>query len=560
MLTQLYIENIAVIERADVSFDRGFNVLTGETGAGKSMVIDAINAVLGERIGRDIVRSGTPAAVVSAVFDRLPKTVTDKLDELGYPPEEDGTLLIRRQIGADGRGSCHINGRVATVSLLREIGRLLVNIHGQHENQSLLSPDKHLEYLDRMGELGQQREQYVALYRKYCAVYKELRSLDTDEEQKQRRLELLQYQLKEIEDAALVAGEETALEEKRRLFRHSEKITEGLRAAQQLLRGEDDTDGGLTLVSRAVRELGAGGRVSDEVLQLSQRLETALFELEACADAVDDTAEELAFNEEERDRVEQRSELIRKLTSKYGADTAAVLAYAEKARAEFNTIENADERRMELETELDRLGKEVVAAAETLTALRKAAGEVFARQVAEELRSLDMPGVKLAVAIEPISLNATGGDKVEFRISANPGEEPKSIAKIASGGELSRIMLAMKSVMADADEIDTLIFDEIDAGISGHAAQQVGLKLWETARSTEKRQRQVLCVTHLAQIAAKGDRHLLIRKAVRDGRTFTEVTPLDRDAREQELARIIGGRVSEANLVAAGEMLDWTES
>ena len=559
MLTQLSIENIAVIERADVTFDRGFNVLTGETGAGKSMVIDAINAVLGERIGRDIVRTGTPAAAVSAVFDRLPASVGDKLAELGYPLEEDGTLLMRRQIGADGRGSCHINGRVATVSLLREIGRMLVNIHGQHENQTLLSPDKHLDYLDRMGELIPQREQYAKLYRRYCAVYKELRSLNTDEEQKQRRLELLRYQLQEIEDAALTAGEEAALEEKRQLFRHAEKIADGLRATQQLLRGEDDTDGGLTLVSRAVRELGVCGRVSDAVLQLSQKLENVLFELEACADAVDTTAEELAFNEEERDRVEQRSELIRKLTSKYGADTAAVLAFAEQARAELSTIENEDERRAQLEQELEQAGKEVVAAAETLTKLRKAAGEVFARQVADELRSLDMPGVTLAVSVEPVSLTATGGDKVEFRISANPGEEPKSIAKIASGGELSRIMLAMKSVMADADEIDTLIFDEIDTGISGHAAQQVGRKLWETARSTEKRQRQVLCVTHLAQIAAKGDRHLLIQKAVRDGRTFTEVLPLDRAQREQELARIIGGRVSDANLTAAKEMLDWTE-
>lgn len=558
MLVSLHIENIAVIEKADVTFDGGFTVLTGETGAGKSMVIDAINAVLGERVSRDIVRTGTPAALVTAEFRDLSPAVREKLASLGYEPEEDGSLLIWRQIGADGRGSCRVGGRPATVSLLRELGRMLVNIHGQHENQTLLSPERHLDYLDRMGGLLPRREQYAALYREYCTIYRELKALKTDDEQKERRVELLSYQIKEIDDAALTAGEETGLEEKRQLFRHSEKITDALDAADQLLSGDEDTDGGLTLVSRAVRELTGAAKFSDSLRTQADKLENLLYELEASADSIRQTAEEMAFNEQERDAVEQRLELIRRLNGKYGGDTAAVLRYAEKARQELSEIETADQRREQLEAQLEKAGKAAVEAAAELTEARQRAGRIFTDKVAKELAYLDMPGVRLEVTVEPVSLTATGGDKIEFCISANPGEPARSIARIASGGELSRIMLAMKSVMADADEIDTLIFDEIDTGISGRAARKVGAKLYEIARNTAGK-RQVLCVTHLAQIAARADGHLLIRKAVRNGRTYTDVVPLDRSGREQELARIIGGVVTEATVKAACELLDQPE-
>ena len=555
MLVSLHIENIAVIEKADVMFNGGFTVLTGETGAGKSMVIDAINAVLGERVSREIVRSGTASALVTAEFRDLSAAVTEALASLGYEPEEDGTLLISRQIGADGRGSCRVGGRPATVSVLREVGRMLVNIHGQHENQALLVPERHLEYLDRMGGLLPKREAYAARYREYCALYRELRSLNTDEEEKTRRIELLSYQINEIEEAALTAGEEVALEEKRRLFRHSEKITGALEAAQQFLDGDEDTDGGISLISRAVKEIASAAKFSDALQEQAGTLETLLFELEAAGDVLRNTYDALSFNEQERDAVEQRAELIRRLTSKYGGDTAAVLAYAEKARQEREQIELADQRREQLETLLEQAGKAAMDAAAELTEARREAGRIFTEKVAAELAYLDMPGVRLEVAREPVSLTATGGDKIEFCIAANPGEPARSIARIASGGELSRIMLAMKSVMADADEIDTLIFDEIDAGISGRAARKVGAKLHQIAGGRGGN-RQILCVTHLAQIAACADQHLLIQKAVKEGRTYTDVLPLAQSGREEELARIIGGVVTETNLLAAKELLE----
>ena len=515
MLWSLHIENIAVIEKADITFDAGFNVLTGETGAGKSIIIDSINAVLGERVSRDLVRSGSEQAAVSAVFSDLSAAAQDKLRELGFETDEDGMLLIQRTISAEGKGGCRINGRPATVSMLRECGRLLVNIHGQHENQALLAPEKHVEYLDRLGGLMPLRAEYRAAYEEWQRLRRQLDAVQMDEDQKLRQLDLLRYQVDEIEAAELVPGESAQLQERRTFFRNVEKIAQGLYAARALLQGDEEVRG---------------------------------------------LTEQLEFDPQELEQVESRLDVIRRLTAKYGPEEEDVLALLEKARQELEQIETADETAARLRIQLEKAEKAAGEAARRLTAARQKAAEIFTRDVLEQLKFLDMPGVRLQVQILPVPLTAAGGDHVEFRIAANPGEEPKSIARIASGGELSRIMLALKSVMADADDIDTLVYDEIDVGISGRAAWKVGIKLRETAQGTKAVRRQVLCVTHLAQIAAQAHHHLLIEKSVHDGRTYTAVRSLDRAGREDELARIIGGEVTAASREAAREMLDRVES
>ncbi len=560
MLWSLHIENIAVIEKADITFDAGFNVLTGETGAGKSIIIDSINAVLGERVSRDLVRSGSEQAAVSAVFSDLSAAAQDKLRELGFETDEDGMLLIQRTISAEGKGGCRINGRPATVSMLRECGRLLVNIHGQHENQALLAPEKHVEYLDRLGGLMPLRAEYRAAYEEWQRLRRQLDAVQMDEDQKLRQLDLLRYQVDEIEAAELVPGESAQLQERRTFFRNVEKIAQGLYAARALLQGDEDTDGALTGIERAVSQVQDAGRYMDEAAKLGERMENLQYELEACAEEVRGLTEQLEFDPQELEQVESRLDVIRRLTAKYGPEEEDVLAFLEKARQELEQIETADETAARLRIQLEKAEKAAGEAARRLTAARQKAAEIFTRDVLEQLKFLDMPGVRLQVQILPVPLTAAGGDHVEFRIAANPGEEPKSIARIASGGELSRIMLALKSVMADADDIDTLVYDEIDVGISGRAAWKVGIKLRETAQGTKAVRRQVLCVTHLAQIAAQAHHHLLIEKSVHDGRTYTAVRSLDRAGREDELARIIGGEVTAASREAAREMLDRVES
>lgn len=560
MLWSLHIENIAVIEKADITFDAGFNVLTGETGAGKSIVIDSINAVLGERVSRDLVRAGSGQAAVSAVFSDLSAAAEDKLRELGFETDEDGMLLIQRTISAEGKGGCRINGRPATVSMLRECGRLLVNIHGQHENQALLAPEKHVEYLDRLGGLLPLRAEYRSAYDGWQHLRRQLDAVQMDEDQKLRRLDLLRYQVDEIEAAELVPGESAQLQERRTFFRNVEKIAQGLYAARALLQGDEDADGVLTGVltgvERAVSQVQDAGRYMDEAAKLGERMENLQYDLEACAEEVRALTEQLEFDPQELEQVEARLDVIRRLTAKYGPEEEDVLAFCENARQELEQIETADETAARLRMQLEKAEEAVGAAAQRLTAARRKAAEIFTRDVLEQLRFLDMPGVRLQVQILPAPLTTAGGDHVEFLIAANPGEEPKSIARIASGGELSRIMLALKSVMADADDIDTLVYDEIDVGISGRAAWKVGIKLRETAQGTKSVRRQVLCVTHLAQIAAQAHHHLLIEKSVHDGRTFTAVRGLDRAGREDELARIIGGEVTAASREAAREMLD----
>lgn len=555
MLTSLHIENIAVIERAEVEPQAGLNVLTGETGAGKSMVIDAINAVLGERISRDVVRTGSSEAKVTALFSSISPRTCAALEELGYPPDEDGMLLIQRTISAEGKGSCRINGQPATVAVLRSVGRLLVNIHGQHENQALLAPEKHVDYLERLCGLLPLHEEFSAAYRDYTALRRQLEQTVMDDGEKARRLDILRFQIEEIEAASLRPGEEEELKNQRELYRNAEKIAVSLAAAKELLSGGEEGGGAIPLLSQASGELRDAGRYVEELAGLSGRVESLLYELEECGSDLRDFLSHLEFEPGELERVEERLAEIRRLTAKYGPDESAVLDYMERARQELESIEMSDELAARLEADCERARDVTMQAAQRLSDARKSAAADFARRVGEELSFLDMPGVRLEVLVEPVELYAGGIDRIEFQIAANPGEPPKPIAKIASGGELSRIMLAIKSVMADADDIDTLIFDEIDTGISGRAAQKVGYKLRQIGKG-----RQVICVTHLAQIAAQAHYHFLIAKTVRDSRTYTQVLPLDQAGREKELARIIGGEPTPAAMEAAREMLARTEN
>ncbi len=557
MLDCLYIENIAVIERAEIHFHTGFNVLTGETGAGKSIIIDAINAVLGERTRRDLVRTGSDTARVTALFSSLSAWAEEQLTALGFPPDEDGNVLITRTIVAEGKSSCTVNGRPATAALLRELGHALIDLHGQHENQRLLSADQHLAYLDRFGDLSTVREAYTAVYREWSRVRRELSHADIDEQEKARRLDILRYQIEEIEAAGLQSGEEEGLQARRTLYRNSEKVAGQMAKARVLLFGDGDSDGAVSLAQQAAVAANGAARYLEQAVSPAARLQEALYELQDAAEELEAAAELLEFDPRERDAAEERWELIRRLTAKYGATTDEVLAFLENAREQARNIELSDEITRRLAEQERQLYAAVERAADELTAQRQIAAERFAAAVGQQLTFLDMPNVSLVIERQATEYTATGADRIEFLMSANVGEPPKPITRIASGGELSRIMLAIKAVLADADEIDTLIFDEIDTGISGRAAQRVGDRLRLTANSTVAgRHRQVLCVTHLAQIAAQAQHHYLIEKSVRDGRTYTAVTPLSDAQREQELARIIGGTVTEATLQAAREMLN----
>ncbi|MBR2405869.1 MAG: DNA repair protein RecN [Clostridia bacterium] len=556
MLDCLYIENIAVFEKATIQFHTGFNVLTGETGAGKSLIIDAINAVLGERTSRELVRTGSDTARVTAVFSAISPWAEQQLSQLGFAPDDDGSMLITRTIAAEGKSSCTVNGRPATAALLREIGKVLLDLHGQHENQRLLSADQHLAYLDRFGDLAASRDAYAAVYRDWKRVRGELAGADMDEQEKARRLDILRYQIEEIEAASLQAGEEEALQARRTLYRNAEKVAGQMQKARALLFGDEDSDGAVSLAQQAAAAANGAARYLEQAEAPAARLQEALYELQDAAEELEAAAELLEFDPRERDEAEERWERIRRLTAKYGATTEDVLAFLEQAREQVQSIELSDEITRRLTEQERKLYAAMETAAEALTEQRLAAAERFAEAVKQQLTFLDMPNVSLVIERKAAEYTATGADRIEFLMSANVGEPPKAIARIASGGELSRIMLAIKAVLADADEIDTLIFDEIDTGISGRAAQKVGNRLRLTANSTvAERHRQVLCVTHLAQIAAQAQHHFLIEKSVRDGRTFTEVKELLPEQREQELARIIGGTVTEANLQAAREML-----
>ena len=548
MLSLLHIENIAVIECADISFDRGFNVLTGETGAGKSIVIDAISAILGQRAYRDMIRTGTSKASVRAVFTDVPKLPW--FEENGV--EYDSETIIQREIHLDGKNVCRVNGSLVTVSILNKLGIQLINIHGQHDSASLFDEDNHLQFLDDFARNEALRTAYGESYGAVAKLRREIDRMSMDEGEKLRRMETLKYQIEEIEKANLTAGEDEELEARRKLLQNSEKIANGLNDAVENLYGSDDTDGAASMLATAERALARVAKFSSQISELHEKVADLMYQVQDAAELARDVQYELSYSADELDQIESRLDVIHKLRRKYGTTCAEILEYLEKARQELDEIEFADDHIEHLKKKLAKAEKEAWAAALALRKNRKETAEVLSRRILTELAQLDMPKVQFACQFTELELTAGGADAVAFYMSANVGEALKPMSKVASGGELARIMLAMKNVLAEQDKVNTLIFDEVDTGVSGRAAQKVAEKLKSVART-----KQVLCVTHLPQLAAMGDTHLLIAKGERDGRTYTTVTPLDIEGRKRELARIIGGaNITETTLKSAEEMLN----
>ncbi|HHV31203.1 MAG: DNA repair protein RecN [Ruminococcaceae bacterium] len=552
MLSQLYIENIAVIEKASIDFHNGFNVLTGETGAGKSMIIDSIHAIMGERTSRELVRTGARSAYVSAVFSNPSEKARQKLEQLGYVTEEDGTLMIQREINPEGKAVCRINGRPASVSILKELGPELLNIHGQHESYELLSADLHIHYIDRMGVPAELLEQYHTCYENMRRIQRELSSFRMDEQQKARQIDLLTYQIEELEAADLHEGEQEELNQRRTMFMNSEKIAAALAAAKTALDGDEEMQGAVASIASASSALSEAERFLPDLHSLTERIQTIKYDLQDCTEELRNFASQTEYDPQELEQVEARLDQIYRLGLKYGGSVEEMLAFLEQSKEQLNQIQLSDETIARLNQEYEQALKKTQTLADQLSEYRRRTSETFAAKVKQELRFLDMPNIDFEVIQETVPLYSLGCDKLEFYISTNPGEPAKPIAKIASGGELSRIMLAIKTVLADKDEIDTLIFDEVDTGISGSAAQKVGMKLREVAKN-----RQVICVTHLAQIAALGDAQFLIKKHVHDNKTYTDVTELDYEGRKAELARIMGGtEITPLMLQNAAEMLN----
>jgi DNA repair protein RecN (Recombination protein N) len=554
MIVDLHIENIAVIERADVRFDPAFNVLTGETGAGKSIVIDAIDAVLGGRVSRELVRSGAERALVSAVFTDVSADAWLEENEI----ECDGELILQRRIGADGKSSCRVCGVPVTAQQLRALGGLLLDIHGQNDGRQLLDEARHLDYLDRFGDYDALRDAFSEAYGRWHAVKKEIERLSMDEFEKERRIARLTAEVEELEQAKLRIGEEAEMLSRADLMKNAGRVTEALQQAYDALYEADDN--AIGLASEAARHASAAATAAPELADVSKSISDACFLLTDAAERINDFLQGLDFSEEEFDRMEARLSLLRRLERKYGADEAGLLDALDQRRRQLEEIESSADLLLALERDLKAAEAEALKAAEALSDARSAAAETLGARVEQELRELSMPSVRFRAELTRVQgkpgFNATGCDEVRFLMSANAGEAPGRISRIASGGELSRIMLAMKSVLAAYDVVDTLVFDEIDTGVSGIAAQRVGEKMGALAR-----RRQILCVTHLPQIAAMADRHFSIQKDVRDGRTFTSVTPLDRDGRIRELARLHGGDLAtDTALRAAAEQLDAAET
>ena len=552
MLTQLYIQNIAVIEQASIDFEPGFTVLTGETGAGKSIIIDAIYAVLGERTSKELVRTGAEQASVSALFTDVSPQTQQVLRELDIPLEDDGSLLIRREIRPHGRSSCKLNNIPATVSMLRAVGGTLIDILGQHESYKLLSPEVHGTYIDSFagayGLLAEYRAAYTALRR----IKGELDALESDEGRKSRRMDILRYQIEELEAAQLRVGEQAELTERRDEIRNSERIVRGVGEAVTLLQGDEDNGGAITAVSVAAESLEQAARYAPSLSNVAEHVRDAEYALTDAAAEISDYLDNTMFDANELDEIESRLEIIYRLSLKYGETEEEMLSFLDRARAELSDIEFSDEKKELLLQQYKQKKKEAVTLAKQLSAKRRAACESFSRRVRQELSELNMPGVVFTVEQERTPLTAFGCDRIQFLVSANAGEDPKPMSKIASGGELSRIMLAINTVLSeDSGAAETQIFDEIDTGISGEAANKVGIKLRCVSKNA-----QVICVTHLAQIAAMADNHLFIVKKQENNKTYTAVHTLTKDARVREIARIIGGDdITPLKLKMAEEML-----
>ena len=549
MLKTLYIENIAVIEKTTIDFSHGLNVLTGETGAGKSIIIDAINAIMGQRTSKDIIRTGESSAFVSAQFEDINMSAQNALDELGFTLEDD-VLIVQRTLSQSGKNVCKINGRPATVSMLRELSKHLINIHGQHESYELFSPETHLGYIDSYGGCGELILDYRAKYNEFKILQKKLNEANTDESERLREIDLLQFQSKELFDADIQIGEEERLEAERTALMNVEKIASLLNKARMMLDGED-SDGGVESVDIAASAMQSAASYNAEYEELSNNLTDIYHNLRDCAEGISDAIDNLENDPARLEEIEERFDLLNRLTRKYNCPADELPDLAEQMQSRLEELLNYDKNRDDLIDACEKAEAEAFKKAEELSAKRQTAAKTFAENVREEMRFLNMPNVELIPQFQTTGLTSDGIDKVELLISANPGETPRPVAKIASGGELSRMMLAIKTVLAATDDVDTLIFDEVDTGISGSAAEKVGLKLKEVSKDS-----QVLCVTHQAQIAALADYHYLIDKRVDSGRTFTVVTELDRDARVRELARIIGGvNITQAAISHAEDML-----
>ena len=547
MLNLLHIENIAVIECADITFDRGFNILTGETGAGKSIVIDAISAILGERAYRDMIRTGASKASVQAVFSGVPNLPWFEENAV----EHDEEIVIQRQIFLDGKNICRVNGTPVSVSVLRKLGIQLINIHGQHDSASLFDEENHLIFLDSFADNEALREIYGESYAAVSDLRRQIDRMSMDESEKLRRVETLKFQIAQIEKANLKIGEDDELESRRKVLQNAEKLSDGLDEATECLYGGEETDGAAALLSQAERALAKLSRYTDSFAQLREKVADLMYQVQDAAEEVRDARDDLSYSADELEQIESRLDTIHKLRRKYGASCEDILSYLEQAKRELEQIEFSDAHIERLKGKLQKAEKEAWAAAKALRENRKAAAEKLSGRILTELAQLDMPRVQFECAFTEQPLAANGADAVAFYMSANAGEALKPMSKVASGGELARIMLAMKNVLAEKDRVNTLIFDEVDTGVSGRAAQRVAEKLKSVAAH-----KQVLCVTHLPQLAALADTHLLIAKEERQGRTYTTVTPLDIEGRKRELARIIGGtNITETTLKSAEEML-----
>lgn len=548
MLELLHIENIAIIEAADIEFAPGFNALTGETGAGKSIVIDSLSAVLGQRTSRELIRTGAEKAFVSAAFSGMAPELTE---ELGIQPEADGTLLLQREIQTDGKNVCRVNGRPVTVGQLRALGARLLNIHGQHDGQQLLDEEQHIVYLDSFGRVESLAITYAEKYKNFTDIRRQIGALQMDEAEKARRVDTLQYQIEELHRAKLTPGEEEELTARRGMLRNAEKFLDAVAGADYALNGDDSGGGALSALRQAQDALGGVRHLDDAFGQLYERLGEAYSEVYDIAATVEDKRGELDVSPGELDRVESRMDLLYRLKKKYGATVEDMLDYQARCEAELAQIEDAGDTLVRLEQALSKAEKEARQAAQALSDARKAAADRLTAQILTELQQLDMGKIRFAVDFAEKPLDSDGMDTVRFLMSANVGEELRPIHKIASGGELARIMLAMKNVLSEQDHVGTMVFDEVDTGVSGRAAQKVAEKMARISR-----RKQVLCVTHLPQLAAMADTHFSVEKGERGGRTYTEVRRLDREQRRQELARLTGGsHVSQTMLDGAEELL-----
>lgn len=548
MLELLHIENIAIIEAADIEFAPGFNALTGETGAGKSIVIDSLSAVLGQRTSRELIRTGADKAFVSAAFSG---TVPELTETLGIQPEADGTLLLQREIQTDGKNVCRVNGRPVTVGQLRALGARLLNIHGQHDGQQLLDEEQHIVYLDSFGRVESLAITYAEKYKNFTDIRRQIGALQMDEAEKARRVDTLQYQIEELRRAKLTPGEEEELTARRGMLRNAEKFLDAVAGADYALNGDDSGGGALSALRQAQDALSGVRHLDDAFGQLYERLGEAYSEVYDIAATVEDKRGELDVSPGELDRVESRMDLLYRLKKKYGATVEDMLDYQARCEAELAQIEDAGDTLVRLEQALSKAEKEARQAAQALSDARKAAADRLTSQILAELQQLDMGKIRFAVDFAEKPLDSDGMDTVRFLMSANVGEELRPIHKIASGGELARIMLAMKNVLSEQDHVGTMVFDEVDTGVSGRAAQKVAEKMARISR-----RKQVLCVTHLPQLAAMADTHFSVEKGERGGRTYTEVRRLDREQRRRELARLTGGsHVSQTMLDGAEELL-----